>query len=473
MKLQSSYIFLKNPYNKEFQPQKEGNNVAVTVGRTVYGYMKQAFPDLTRVDDYSSLFCKEKHDGKIVCGNISGNLELIITSVAGTTYLDVSVECKTKHQCVECLEVVYNRIISSGVREKYIDIISYDAVSEYYCNKLYPELNTLERNLRKLLFNVYIVNFGKEYYSATVNVDLQDKIKKAIKVDDHRNKSELRTAYKANSNKEIEEIARLQKFFYSFEYSDIQNLLFAPGWNDMDEIKKNKFLETNKDLSELDDNELRRAFSEFTPKSDWDRFFSGKIKISNIQDIIEDIRLYRNTIAHFKFFNKEDYNDCKNKMRGLNASIKKAILITEEKDFVEKSEEALKSTFEGLYENFVDLNKLMSERVQRVAETVVQPAMRILSEYVKSNTWLTYAGRLAMNAAVSSDLSKNDRSIQVIKPSFKISDGMKLFVKISARMKSVNAALANTRSMSTIQLEDIPDEHIDCKGGEEEKHQVK
>lgn len=54
-------------------------------------------------------------------------------------------------------------LLASGVRDEYVDIISYDAISEFYCNKILPKLNTLERNLRKLLFNIYIVNFGKEF----------------------------------------------------------------------------------------------------------------------------------------------------------------------------------------------------------------------------------------------------------------------------------------------------------------------
>ena len=59
-------------------------------------------------------------------------------------------------------------------------IVSYDSVSEYYCNKAYPKLNKLERNLRKLLFNTYTVNFGVDYYQKTVSPDLQKKIKGVI-----------------------------------------------------------------------------------------------------------------------------------------------------------------------------------------------------------------------------------------------------------------------------------------------------
>ena len=68
----------------------------------------------------------------------------------------------------------------SGIQADDIMVISYDAISEYYCNKIYPKLNELERNLRKLLFNIYIVNFGKDYYKATVSEDLKQKLKVSL-----------------------------------------------------------------------------------------------------------------------------------------------------------------------------------------------------------------------------------------------------------------------------------------------------
>ena len=41
----------------------------------------------------------------------------------------------------------------------------------------FSRLNELERNLRKLLFNVYIVNFGVDYFNTTINGDIQSDVK--------------------------------------------------------------------------------------------------------------------------------------------------------------------------------------------------------------------------------------------------------------------------------------------------------
>ena len=112
---------------------------------------------------------------------------------------------------------------------------------------------------------------------------MQGKIKGVIKVDSSKEeKSSIKACYKAKNQKEAEEIERLQRFFYSFEYHDIQKLLFTQSWTSSDETEKNKFLETHTDLSKLSDEELRNAFSKYTPKSDWERFFNSKIKRSNL-----------------------------------------------------------------------------------------------------------------------------------------------------------------------------------------------
>ena len=135
----------------------------------------------------------------------------------------------SKKQIAECMEDIQQKFFSSCVRERYIDIISYDAVSEYYCNKIYPKLNTLERNLRKLLFNIYVVNFGLNYYKATINEGLQNKAKQVVNRDSRKKeKDHIKEKYTATTRKEVEEIELLQRFFYSLEYGDIQDLLFTP-----------------------------------------------------------------------------------------------------------------------------------------------------------------------------------------------------------------------------------------------------
>ncbi len=400
MKLQSSYIFLKNPYRKEETNNNPANGtIVLPTGKNLYSYIKASFPTIVKANTNNN-FYKKKYTADIYQSNIVCKVEFIITEVIDTKYLDIIVNGKTKAQLIKCLEYIQYTLLNSGVRERYIDIISYDAISEYYCNKIYPKLNTLERNLRKLLFNIYIVNFGRDYYKITIDSELQGKIKGVINIDSNKEeKDNIKTYYNANTKKEAEEIERLQRFFYSFEYNDIQKLLFTSNWTSADENDKSKFLSEHKDLSELSDEKLRTAFSKFIPKSDWERFFSNKIDIPNIKDLIEQIRLYRNSVAHFKFFYKSEYNECNKLVNHLNSAIIKAIKITEEKDFAEKNAKALSEAVKGVLAGFADFSKSIAEMAQKAA-TIISPALTALSQTIKKSTAIYALGNVATNATI-------------------------------------------------------------------------
>lgn len=389
MKLQNSYIFLGNPYKKEVpQTKVEGNTIVLNIGKNLYSYIKDKFPGIVRNDE-SDIIYKNKYSMDLEYEDICCKVEYIITEVVGTEFLDVIVEGKSKATIIKGLEYIQSELFDSGIGEDYVDIITYDAVSEYYCNKMYPKLNALERNLRKLLFNIYIVNFGRDYYKMTIDEAIQKKIKGVVGVDSSKEqKDKIKTNYHTSNKKEIEEIERLQRFFYSLEYTDVQKLLFTSSWTSVDETTKTKFLEEQLDLSKLSDEELRKAFSQFTPKSDWERFFSSKIEIQNIEELIDAIRTYRNVVAHFKFFYKNEYDECNKKVSQLNKAILKAIQITEEKDFAEKNSEALKQALKGMVESFDKFKKSFEEMVLNVAKKAILPAFTGISKYIQSSTWI-------------------------------------------------------------------------------------
>lgn len=364
MKLQNSYIFLKHPFKKDESHyiDENGNHVFV-VGKNVYSYITKVFPSTFKVD-YIGDFYNKKFTSVVVLNDVSYNVSFKLTEVTDISYLDVSVEGKTKSQIITCLEYIQEKILRSGIRENFVDIVSYDAISEYYCNKIFSKLNTLERNLRKLLFNIYVLNFGKDYYHATMDDELQKKIKKLINTGgNNEKKRQIKEDYKVNS-KQAENIERLQEFFYSFEFKDIQTFLFEVNWTRVEAEAKEKFLSEHKDLSQLSDVELRNAFSSFTPKSDWERFFNDKIQFANIKDMIEQIRWYRNKVAHFKFFYKNDYDSCNKLILKLNRAILKAINITEEKDFTEKNAEALKKALSGISEKLNEILEPIKQAIQ-------------------------------------------------------------------------------------------------------------
>ena len=386
MQLQNSYIFLPNPYKKENRAEKQDNVIYVETVDSFLSCLKAAFPNVVRDAECSSLF-KSIYTGNISMGATSCEVRFLINSVAKDYYLDGVVSGKSKVQIIKGLEYIQTTIENSSILRNWIEIISYDAVSEYYCNKIYPKLNELERNLRKLLFNIYVVNFGLDYYRMTVNTELQSKAKGVINVDTKADRDRLKNTYKV-SNKEVEEIARWQRFFYSFEFSDIQKLLFTPGWTDIDAHSKKKFLEENADLSLLTDEELRTAFAQYTPKSDWDRFFSNKISESGFdaKKIIEEIRKSRNNIAHCKFFYNPEYISCSKAIRSLNKVLISAIKITEYNDFSDKNREYIVNSMAGAFEKITMLTQKIADSIKpalQVMEKIGETVTRFSELYLK------------------------------------------------------------------------------------------
>jgi len=349
LQLQNSYIFIPNPYKKKETPKgKKDGVIYIDVGHSFISYLKSAFPAAVKVPERRNFF-KSEYSYTVEFDGNSIEAKFLIHEVVEKYYLDVVVTGKSKTQIVKGLEYIQAAIEKSDIPKDYIEIISYDAISEYYSNKIYPKLNELERNLRKLLFNIYVVNFGQDYYQTTISGDLQNKIKSVIQ---------------AKGNEEKKETERLQKFFYSMEFADIQQMLFVPHWTEVDEKAKDYFLKSHEDLSKLTDDKLRKAFSEIAPRSDWERFFADKMDADVIQSLIDEIRRSRNSIAHCKFFYQAEYATCNKAMGKFNKVVKSAIAITVDKDFSEKNSEIIKNALASAAKRFEEFKKSMAEALR-------------------------------------------------------------------------------------------------------------
>lgn len=299
--------------------------------------------------------------GSVECAAI-----FIINEVKEITFLDIIVDGKSKAQAITGLEYIQELLLNHDMDDYYIPIISYDAISEYYCNKIFGKLNSLERNLRKLLFDIYIANFDVQYYEATITKEHQDEIKKIIK---------------AKGGAKARKTEQLKNFFYALDYGSLRKILFTPSWTEIDQKEKDKFLSENTDLSTLSDEELRNKFLKFSPKSDWERFFSEKIKIEKIEELIKDIGLYRNKVAHFKFFYKQDYNECDKKIRCLNEAVLNAIKITEDKDFTEKNAAYL----ESLCKDIVETIKIFRKGIMESYKPIIDNVSKITQAFAEEN----------------------------------------------------------------------------------------
>lgn len=203
------------------------------------------------------------------------------------------------------------------------------------------------------------MNFGRDYYKTTISGDIQTKAKENIR---------------ARGNADRKETTVLQEFFYSLELGDVQQLLFTPKWTDLDEQTKQAFLNENSDLSRLSDADLRSAFVDITPKSDWDRFFSDKVSNVDFKDIIDTIRGYRNKVAHCKHVGREEYQKCVGIIKQLNDAILLAVKATEDKDFANKNRVYLQKMVKQLTDTIQGLSMMhtsMTSSVIQVAQSVV------------------------------------------------------------------------------------------------------
>ena len=347
--LNNDYIFLPKTKKDDsrISSKDTDDTIRIQARKNVFLYIRNIFGEPICKDEENIVF-KIIYTYEMEIKNIMYEVIFTIYNITRSSYLDICVRGKTTYQVVSALEYIHDKISGSNIERDYIMIVSYDSVSEYYCNKAYPKLTKLERNLRKLLFNTYTVNFGVDYYQKTVSPDLQKKIKGVIQ---------------AKGNEEKKQIERLKKFFYSMEFSDIQALLFTKKWTTVEEESKAEFLSKHEKLTELSEEDIRTAFDTFSPKSDWERLFADKVDNSEIENMIETVRSTRNDIAHCKFFYKEQYNTFNKAVTYLNHLILKAIQLTEEKDFVHKQAESFRIALAGIADTLAQFQKYIKDSI--------------------------------------------------------------------------------------------------------------
>jgi hypothetical protein len=221
----------------------------------------------------------------------------------------ITIESFGRKDCsIHILEKI-NEIISNkkySLSKSFYIIISYDSISDYYCQQIYPQLCDFDRKLRQLMLNIYTVAYGKDYFIIPANDQLINKVKQNIG--------------------DRKEDGRIAKYLYGLDYSDIDFLLFTPKWLKEDTENINHVLEDTKDFTNLSDSQIRDIIKDLHPKTDWERLFSHKLPIDDIQGIFNKLRKYRNNIAHCKFFYHEQYVECNKILSYLINSIDSAII---------------------------------------------------------------------------------------------------------------------------------------------------
>ena len=256
-------------------------------------------------------------------------------------YLDIFFDCKAEKSGIEIMNIINNIIYDENNKfsKQYIPIISYDSVSEYYCNQLYPLFNIFERKLREILINIYTLQFESKYFE---NENLKNDI----------NYMKMQSNQLANEYARKDSDSYIKYMFYNLTYEQVEKILFDEYVSDSEKATVEKFLLDNENLLNLDENEIRQNFEIAKRKCDWDRYFRNK-KIINFKEDLSILHKNRNNVAHFKLINTENYNKCIKIIKKVNKKLDNAIEITKQKDFTSKN-------FEMMRESSNNFNKLLN-----------------------------------------------------------------------------------------------------------------
>ena len=128
--ISNSYILLSKDKKNKITKKDDGT-IVLPVGRNVYSFILSVYPNITKQNKEENNIFKNEYISTIQVDSTSYDVKFIINEVVDIEYLDVIVTGKSKAQLIKCLEQIQETIFTSGIRDYYIDIVSYDSISEY------------------------------------------------------------------------------------------------------------------------------------------------------------------------------------------------------------------------------------------------------------------------------------------------------------------------------------------------------
>ena len=331
MERQNSYIFIyqkSNDYPKNTTKTINGEEIKILyLPKTVGDYIVTLFKDVSiKQTDIS----KTEYSLSYSKNNEIINVNFVTHDDGSKTYLNIVAEGKTEENIIESLSAIHNKLYKSLLKQEYICIFSYDAISEYYGNLIFPLLNSFERLLRRFLYNIYVLEHGKTYYSETLSQENQEKIKGRIQ---------------AKGNKESKERLRTEVFYDYLEYNQIIELLFNNS-----EILSTDICDWLKMIGSEENNEI------------------------NIKKCIEVISKHRNAVAHNRNFSSQSYIECKEKIEQIQPLFINVINELETTEFKKKYSDWYKNKTHGPSEKLTEIIRKLSEAISQIN------ALRTLSE---------------------------------------------------------------------------------------------
>ena len=304
-----SYIFKYKEHVTKKAKEKQTENIVLTTWtfkQTLMHHLNLSKEQCT-IEDAGVIFTISINDAQS-CWN---GVRITVHQLPRVMFLDVFVDGVQANN-IGVLEsfdsaLVKPKIITtySGcevcIVQDYNIIKTYDDVSSYYCNLLYPKLDEFDRKMRLLLYNTYYLVYGSEF---------------AYRFNYYCDDEKLKIRGK---NTDINVFCS-DNIFYAYDYSQLIDILFVH----------------------------KRSAPDGTEKTDWELYFADKMQFSEPKEDVEKIKGLRNKVAHCKLFSKNDYEKMVELLDKYCAAFDKAIQLTYSKDFSNEFFNTLKENLEVL-----------------------------------------------------------------------------------------------------------------------------
>lgn len=304
-----SYIF---KYKKKNEKKLEGksfssNSLSTLTFKKILMQHLNLSDEQCIIDDVGVIFSITINDIK----SIFNGIKIIVHQSMRVIFMDITIDgfLARNIEMLECFDSVIldSKIVVShfgknmSIAEDYEIIKTFDAVSSYYCNLLYPKLDEFDRKMRLLLYNTYYLVYGSDF---------------PYKFNYYCPNDTLKIRGKNSSGNEF----CSDKIFYAYDYSQLINILFVH----------------------------KRPALNGEEKTDWDLFFANKIRLEQSEQDIREIKQFRDKIAHCKIFTKRDYTRAALMLDKYCIALDSAIELTYSQDFLSEFISSLKAGLEVL-----------------------------------------------------------------------------------------------------------------------------
>lgn len=204
----------------------------------------------------------------------------------------ISAEYKSLPKCAELLETindVFRNLVN--IDSDYHLIVASDGLSEYYCNKIYPKYQHLERQLRHLIFKVVTKSYGNLWTKQTLPDEMKKSLKDTIKIRSGYSKEDILIEQALH---EMTMGQLIEYLFYGKAEVDFKDYI-----DEYYPIEK---------LKELGHEELLTLIEKSRKKSIWNIFLAKDIDIEEPKKKLTYLRENRNKVAHCKQFYFSEYS---------------------------------------------------------------------------------------------------------------------------------------------------------------------